>query len=265
MLRFAALACVAVLAGGADAALAATDGSTSASPTIVRQITHVSAHTLNAVGAGGIKANQGTQKSGAFTITKLHAAKRGKLLPVLLAADIAWCDHCAADSWSLAVALSRFGALHGLRQIDTGTYQSTHTGSSPLYDHLQGVSFYRARYSSKLLGLTSVTLQDLNGKPLAHLTKAQGRDLSGFDTAGFLPAFDVGGRYGIVNSGFTPLVLHGQSAATIASRIANGTSSIGQNIDGLANVFSAAICSATGQKPHAVCASPGVRAGGRVL
>ncbi len=265
MLRFIVLGCAALLVLPGGEALAATDGSTPASPSIVRAVTHVSVRTLNAVGAGPIKANQGTQSSGALTITKLSGKSRSGRLPILLAGELAWCPHCAANSWALAVALSRFGTLRGLRQIDTGTYFSTHTGASPRYDDIEGLSFYRARYSSKLLGLVDVTLQDLAGKPLQTLTAPQSADLGRFDTAGVFPAIDAGGRWGFVNSGFNPLDLHGQSAATITAHLAHGSSVVGHDIDGLANVFTAAICSATGGKPHAVCASSGVKAGAKVL
>lgn len=265
MSRLVGLVSAGLLFLGGGQALAATDGSVPASPSIARTITHVSARTLNAVGAGPIKANQGTQQSGAFTITKLHAARRSGKPPILFATDLAWCDHCAANSWALAIALSRFGTFRGLRQINIGSYASTHNGTSPLYDNLEGLSFYGVRYTSKLLSLNEVTLQDKHGRQLQRLTRAQLRDLNSFDTAGYSPAYDIGGRYGFVNSAFTPLLLYKQSAAAIAGTAAAGSAGLGQSIDGLANVLTAAICSATGGKPHAVCVSPGVRAGARVL
>ena len=265
MSRFIALVCTAVVVLGAGEARAATDGSTPASSSIVRVVTHVSLRTLNAVGAGPIKANQGTQSSGAFTITRLSGPASRSKLQILLSGELAWCPHCAADSWALTIALSRFGTLRGLRQINTGTFFSTHSKASPLYDDIQGLSFYGTRYSSKLLGFDDVTLQDRAGKPLQKLTAAQSADLARFDTASVLPALDVGGRWGFVNSGFSPLDLHGQSAATIAAHIAHGSSVVGRDIDGLANVFTAAICSATQGKPHVVCAASGVKAGAKVL
>jgi hypothetical protein len=105
----------------ADAAVR-TDGSTPAPAGIARSVTHVPARTLNQVGAGELAG------PAAFTVLKLHSGplkNHGK--PELLTMNLAWCPHCAADSWSLAIALSRFGALTGLRVIDSGTHYCTLT------------------------------------------------------------------------------------------------------------------------------------------
>lgn len=114
-MRRTVLLCTAVfmLAAGIAQAAPRGDGSTAAPTGIVRLVTHVPSSTLDRVGAGTLPVP---------TVTALHGAPlthSGK--PELLNVDLAWCPHCAADSWALAVALGRFGALLHLRLLDSGT------------------------------------------------------------------------------------------------------------------------------------------------
>ncbi|HEY2006098.1 MAG TPA: DUF929 family protein, partial [Solirubrobacteraceae bacterium] len=103
--------------------------------------------TLNQVGAGKLSA---PSVFGVFKLRR-HLERDGK--PELLTMNLAWCPHCAANSWGLAVALSRFGTLTGLRALDSGTFYCTLVagpctlgGAGPCYPHTHGLSFLRARY-----------------------------------------------------------------------------------------------------------------------
>src|SRR5207302_151896 len=99
---------VAVFLGLAGVAMAAqpTDGSQPAPANIARLVTHVPVSTLNAVGKGDLAGSQ------EFSVTKLSGSElRSNDKPELLAFELAWCPHCAATSWGMAIALSRFGKL----------------------------------------------------------------------------------------------------------------------------------------------------------
>lgn len=228
------------------------DGSRPAPASVTRLVTHVPAGTLDKVGAGPIPSDP------SFAVSKLRGAVvRSAGKPQLLATVFSWCPHCAANSWSLAVALSRFGTLSGVRIIDTGTFY-------PQWHHTHGLSFFRARFTSGYLGFLPVVLQDVKGRSLQSETASEQKAISSFDPNG-APAVDIGGRWGFVGSGYSPAVLTGKSWSQIASRLAKSDTVIAKSVDGLANLFSAAICKVTRGEPTSVCTSHGVVAAARHL
>ncbi|MHB8692450.1 MAG: DUF929 family protein [Solirubrobacteraceae bacterium] len=262
MSRLLGLTCAVFIALSAVAlAAASTDGSKPAPPSLAKLVTHVPASTLDQIGAGPIK----RVVPGVFGIVKLNGAPYGIAKPILLAGELAWCPHCAANDWALAVALSRFGKLRRLRVIDTGTYYANVVHAHPAFSHTQGISFFGASYSSPVLGFQNAVISTVDGKPLQKFTKAQTTALGAFDPNAEFPVADVGGVYGFVGSAFSPGLLHGKSASQIASSLANPSSAVAKSIDGLANVYAAAICVATHGLPTSVCRSKGVVAGAKVL
>ncbi len=198
-----------------------------------------------------------------FQVIKITGApltSHGK--PELVTMNLAWCPHCAANSWALAVALSRFGKLSGLRTIDTGTLFGSKFHAHPAYPHTHGLSFLRAAYHSSLLSLSHLVIQDLNGNPLQKPTRPEQNALHSFDPNGEFPAVDVGGAYGFLNSGYSPGALAHKTWQQIAHSLANPNNPIARRIDGLANLFTAAICRTTNALPAKVCSSSGVVAAG---
>lgn len=246
--------------GVAEAALGG-DGSTPAPARIAQLVTHVPAGTLNQVGAGELSG------PAAFNVFKLHTGQlRSHGKPELLTMNLAWCPHCAANSWSLAVALGRFGALTGLRVIDSGTHYCTLVSDpcaltqspGPCYPHTHGLSFLRARYRSAYLSFAPIVLQDVDGHNIERPTRQQNSALNSFDRQGQTPALDIGGAFGFVNSGFSPGTLAHRSWSQIAGSLAQARNPIARRIDGLANLFTAAICKVTRGHPARVCRSRGV-------
>lgn len=254
-----------VLPVGAAGAAVRGDGSTPAPARIVESVTRVPVSTLNQVGAGELSG------PGAFRVFKLHAGnltRHGK--PELLTMNLAWCPHCAADSWSLAMALSRFGVLTRLRVIDSGTHYCVLVadpcaltgGPAPCFPHTRGLSFLRARYLSSYLSLAPIVLQDVAGHSVEQPTRIENAALNTFDRQGQTPAVDIGGAFGFVNSGFSPGILAHRSWSQIAASLADAHNPIARRIDGLANLFTAAICKVTRGRPAGVCRSRGVVAAG---
>lgn len=266
MVRF-LVVLIALLALPVGMAVAAVrmDGSTPAPAAIVQSVTNVPVSTLNQVGAGELSGGA------AFTVLKLHTGQltsHGK--PELVTMNLAWCPHCAANSWSLAVALSRFGTLTGLRVIDSGTHYCVLLADpcgltsrpSPCYPHTHGLSFLRARYRSSYLSFAPIVLQDVAGRNVEEPTRRQNAALNSFDQQGQTPAVDIGGAFGFVNSGFSPGVLAHRSWSQIAGSLAHAHSPIARRVDGLANLFTAAICRVTRGRPASVCKSRGVAIAG---
>jgi hypothetical protein len=253
LLSILSLAAVLVVAASASYALAVgkSDGSKPLPAAISKAVTTVPAETLDQVGVGKLWSK--------FGITNLggSASAAGKVHVISL--NAAWCPHCAANSWALAVALSRFGALTGLRGIDTGTYFEKVIEAKPAYSHTKGLSFIDAKYVSSLVKFEPVVAYDVNGHKLEHPTGAQASLLKSFNPEKGFPAVAIGDDYGLVGSGYDPAVIADKSATAIAKALAQPSSPIAKAVDGEANVFSAAICAATGDQPEEVCDSAAVK------
>jgi hypothetical protein len=238
-----------------------SDGSTPAPASIVRLVTHVPARTLNAVGAGSVLPES------SFPVFKLGSPLASDGKPELLSLSLAWCPHCAANNWALAVALSRFGTLHGLRVLNTGTYYCKLAANpcslkpAPCYPFTHGLSFFHTGYHSTYLRLREVVIQTVNGKNLQRPSRADVEAVNPFDPgANQAPALDIGGAYGFLNAGYDPGALAHKSWSQIAGSLADPHNAVARHVDGLANLFTAAICSATKGRPASVCRSPGVHA-----
>lgn len=247
-------------AWGHTAKTAKTDGSEPAPAKIARLVTHVPAATLDAVGAGKLLQNDFFGKP-----LDTPLVSQGK--PELLSFNYSWCPHCAAANWGMAVALSRFGKLSGLRVIDSGTHYCTLTASPCLlkpgrcFPHTKGISFFGTHFTSPYLTFVDVIAQDVKGHKLQKPTTTEKAALKQFTQGGSAPAIDFGGALGIGGEFYSPGDLAGKSWSQIAGGLANPHNKIAQRVDGLANFFSAAICrKMTNNQPASVCQSPGVNA-----
>jgi hypothetical protein len=244
-------------AAGATGA-ARSDGSTAAPASVVKAVRSVPSATLDFVGLGALRSGIAlTRLSGAAVAPGSRAT--------VISMNAAWCPHCAANSWALAITLGRFGTLTGLRVIDSGTFYGTFFHANPAYPHTKGLSFLKARYTSRLVSFQPIVLGDRTGRPVQTPTRSQARALRSFDPSGGVPAVYLGGAYGVVGSATSPRLLAGLSAPKIASELADPTSALAPYIDGQANILTAALCVATGQQPASVCGSAGVRAAAATL
>jgi hypothetical protein len=257
--RLAMLAGVAVFAVAPNAwGHAKTDGSEPAPAKIARLVTHVPAATLDAVGAGQLLQNDFFGKPLSSPLTS-----DGK--PELLSFNFSWCPHCAASNWGLAVALSRFGRLSGLRVIDSGTHYCKLAASPCLlkpgrcFPHTKGISFFGAHFTSSYLTFVDVIGQDVNGHKLQTPTPAEKAALK--PMGGGAPTLNFGGVFGAGGEFYSPGDLAGKSWSQIAGGLADPKNKIAQRVDGLANFFSAVICrKMTNNQPASVCQSSGVNA-----
>jgi len=161
----------------------------------------------------------------------------------------------------MAVALSRFGTFTGLGE----------TASSPsdVYPNTATLTFHGASYASTYLSFTAREIQSnqvVNGAyaPLDTLSAADQALFTKYnappytDSAGSIPFIDIGGRYLISGSSYSPQVLQGKTQTQIAAALADPNSAIAKAVDGTANLITAAICQITDGQPGAVCQSPGV-------
>jgi hypothetical protein len=235
-----------------------TDGSVPATAKIARLVTHVPAATLDAVGAGQLLQND-------FFGKPLNSPLTSDGKPELLSFNFSWCPHCAAANWGLAVALSRFGKLTGLRLIDSGTFYCKLAASPCLlkpqrcFPHTKGISFFGSHFTSAYLAFVDVIAQGVNGHKLQTPTPTEKAALKQIGRGA--PTVDFGGVFGTGGEFYSPGDLAGKSWSQIANGLANPHNKIAQRVDGLANFFSAVICrKMTNNQPARVCQSSGVNA-----
>lgn len=221
-------------------------GAQPADATVVNTVTHVSPAVFSAVGTGGVS-NQLKPITGAAVLK----GSDGK--PEIVYIGAGYCPYCAAQRWSMVIALSRFGTFKGL--------QMTHSSTSDVYPNTSTFTFYGSTYTSQYIDFVPVeeTGQDQN-TILQTPTDAQQKLLDTYDTsqyvgneAGGIPFIDYGNRFVSVSSAYSPQLLTGQSWQQIASVLSDPNSVITQNIVGNANYMTATICSLTNNQPASVC------------
>jgi hypothetical protein len=206
-----------------------------ASSLVVRQVTTVPAAVLTGVNPGQ-------------EVTPLRAVKTsgppltigGK--PAIVFVSEESCPFCAAERWSLAIALSHFGTWSHL-----GT---TTSSATDVYPDTATLSFRTAHYQSTELTLRTTELTDNAGRALQAQTPLDNSLISTFDVppyvnsadqSGAVPFLDIANRYVLAGAQYDPQVLAGLSAPQIASQLSNPASPVAAAIDGSAQVIVAAI------------------------
>ena len=221
---------------------------------VVSKVTNVPASTLDKIGDGG----------GAFS-GKIQSVNGGTPLtsggkPEMLYMGAEYCPYCAAERWSMIVALSRFGTFSGLSTV--------HSSTTDTPSNLSTFTFHGSSYTSKYLTFTPVETQTnipdkSNGgyTQLETPTKDQSALLTKYDvppyvpsgSEGAIPFIDFGNKYLIAGASYNPQVLSGLTWAQIASDLKNPDSPVAKAIGGTANHITAAICKMTGNQPASAC------------
>jgi len=217
---------------------------------VQQQVTSVPAATFNAVRAGSA--------TGLTTVTGQPALTMdGK--PEVLYMGGEYCPYCAAERWALAAAVSRFGTLSGLSLI--------HSSPTDVYASTPTLSFATASYTSKYLAFVPVEWFGEASDPStpfghAYLKQPTARQQGLFARYGdgAIPFVDIGNRYILPQVQYIPSALAGLSWTQIAAAMRDPSSSVAKDIDGAANIITAAICSLTNGQPGGVCHSAGVKA-----
>jgi hypothetical protein len=183
--------------------------------------------------------------------TSIGRGVDGKPLVTYVGAE--YCPYCAAERWSLAVALSRFGTFSGL--------SGTHSAGNDVYPNTQTLSFYGSHYSSPYVDFQSVELasnQAAGGsyQTLQTPTAQENSLVSAYDSNGSIPFLDIANRYVVTGASFSPQLLQGLTRSEIAAQLSNPKSAVAQAIDGTANEITAAIVAVTGNQPASIASSP---------
>ena len=217
---------------------------------VQRQVTGVPAAAFDTVGAGTATGFNAVAGQPALTAG-------GK--PELLYMGGQYCPFCAAERWALAAAVSRFGTLSGLSLI--------HSSPADVNPSTPTLSFENARYSSKYLAFVPVEWFGQAADPstpFGHVylqrPTAQQQALFTRYGGGSIPFVDIGNRYLLPQVQYDPAALAGLSWTQVAAAMHDPASPVAKDIDGAANVITAAICTLTHGQPGGVCQSAGVKA-----
>jgi thiol-disulfide isomerase/thioredoxin len=172
--------------------------------------------------------------------------------PELLYIGAEFCPYCAAERWSMAVALSRFGTLNNVKL--------TQSASNDAYPNTATLDFVDTTYDSKYLSFTPIENEDRDHKPLEPVSKAQNAlwgkytAVLGAKSQGY-PFLDFGNKYAFEGPTFLPTSLAHLTQAQIAAKLASPTDPAAKDINGSANMLTAAICGMTNNQPANVCTS----------
>ena len=248
---------------GSSSGASASNGPTGTALTsLVNQTTSVPASVLDQVGDGGsqVTAKPITLNGG----TPLTSG--GK--PEVLYMGAEYCPFCAAERWSMIVALSRFGTFSGL--ATTHSASKNGSGQAEVYPNTSTWTFANAKYTSNYLTFTPVEMQTNIPDPstggytnlqtptseqqaLMNKWNAPPYVPSGYQ--GSIPFIDFGNKYMISGASYNPQVLAGKTWAQISAALHDPSSQIAQAVNGTANYITAAICKLTGNQPATACTS----------
>jgi hypothetical protein len=215
---------------------------------VLAAVTGVSPSVSSTVGAGGVADPLEAISGSPAALT----GSSGKPEVFYLGAE--FCPYCAAERWSVVIALSRFGTFTNLHittsDSNPGDFPNTHT-----------FTFYGSSYSSPYLDFAPIETNDRNDNPLQTPSAAEGTLASTYDTspysssAGGIPFQDYGNRYIVSGSGVNPELLQGMTWQQIAVTLTDTSSKVAQPIIGDANWLTAGICKLTGDQPTSVCSA----------
>ncbi|MDH2900770.1 MAG: DUF929 family protein [archaeon] len=208
------------------------------SSALYNNLTSVSFSTLASVGSG-----QGVSSSAMNSITGSSLTFQGK--PEVLYIGAEYCPFCAAERWSMIVALSKFGNFSGIEYM-----QSSSTDKFP---NTATFSFLGANYSSQYISFVPVEYEDRSGAPLQTVSSSEQALWTKYDSGGSIPFIDLANQYSIVGAQYQPSTLSGLNWTQIASQLNNPNSVVAKAIDGAANTLISAICKIDGGSPNSVC------------
>jgi hypothetical protein len=224
---------------------------TPVSPTVLSDLSGVSVSTLNQVG----------KTSGVISPTSISGSPltlNGK--PEVLYMGAEYCPFCAAERWSIIVALDKFGNFTGIQYMESS--------ATDIFPSTPTFTFVSAAYTSKYVTFVTVEQADRSDNPLQTATTDETALLTGYDKCattgqnGGIPFIDFANSY-VVNCGsqYSPAALRVGNLQTgapynwtqIAPQLNNASSVFAQNIDGTANSIISAICKIDGNTPSSVC------------
>jgi hypothetical protein len=163
-----------------------------------------------------------------------------------------YCPYCAAERWSLIMAMSRFGAYTDLRLMKSGD-------APEAFPQTNTFTFQHSTYSSQYVDWASVETADRTGAALQTATPDQLAIVNKYDAApytdqtGSIPFVTYANQYITIGAGFQNSSIQDLTWQEIASKLSDPNDPVTKNIVGNANYLTAAICQSTNNEPASVC------------
>ena len=203
------------------------------SSSLYQNLSGVSFQTLSSIGVpSGV--TPPTSISGA------HLNQSGK--PEILYIGAEFCPYCAAERWSLVVALSKFGNFTGLEYMR----------SAPNDYNVTTLTFVNSTYVSPYVAFVSVENENVNHAPLQSVNAVEQQLWNQYNPNSY-PFVYMDGKYIITSSQYSFGVLNNLNWTQIGSQLNNPSSKVAQSIDGAANTLISAICKIDNGQPATVC------------
>jgi thiol-disulfide isomerase/thioredoxin len=203
------------------------------SSALYQNLTDVSFSTLSSIGTDSATYPTPISSSSPLTLD-------GK--PEILYIGAEFCPFCAAERWSLVIALAKFGNFSNLEYMRSAANDG----------NIATLTFLNVNYTSKYVAFVSVENEDRNRNPLQATTQTEQQLWDKYDANSY-PFIDIGGEYIITSSQFPYSDLYGLNWTQIASQLNNPGSSVAKAIDGAANTLISVICKVDGGNPGSVC------------
>jgi uncharacterized membrane protein len=204
------------------------------SSALYNNLSGVSASTLSSIGSG-------TTSTGLTRVSGSALTNGG--LPEILYMGGDYCPFCAAERWSMVVALSKFGTFQNLGYMISAANDQ----------NLSTVTFYQSSYTSNYISFVEVELYDRAHNALQTPTQQEQSLLNQYDSGGSIPFVDIGNQYVLVGAQYQTPVLSGLSWTQIGSQLNDPNSAVAKSVDGAANALITAICKIDGGQPSSVC------------
>ncbi len=188
--------------------------------------------------------------------TKLPASNKVLLLggkPEVLYIGAEFCPYCAAERWSLVMALSKFGTFHNV--LGTTSSSTDVNASTPTF------SFYKSTYTSPYLSFvpvetetnTKATLQNPNAAQSAIWAKWDAPPYVSAADEGSIPFIYVGGKYLVTAVSYDASHIAGWQMLAAVSYMTAGNNTTSKGAEAVAGYFISDLCTLTHNKPAAVC------------
>jgi len=241
---------------------------------IVKAVTEIPASVYNKVGVTSSVARVTPPASVKGQPPLLFAGPHGVKAPGVFYYGAEWCPYCAAERWAVVAALSRFGTWSNLG--------ATHSSLTDVYPGTPSFTFAKASLANAPLELraierySNVQLASGGYQNLMVPTRQEEELFTKYDTwtyipgmsasqNGSIPFMDIGNKYLVSGSSYSPSILTGLTASEIAHGLTDTTNPATQAIVATANYLTAAVCQITKGNPGSVCDSAGVKAANVVM
>jgi hypothetical protein len=226
--------------------------STPVDTTTLKEVTSVDSGFLSTIGTGGV-ANPFSKIQNASPILNGPTGK-----PEVFYYGAEFCPNCAAERWSIVVAMSRFGTFKTLAESTSSSTDS--------YPNTSTFTFYKSSYTSSYIDFVPLENEDQQQNILQTPTTDQQQILTHYTVSGF-PFMDIGDRYILTGASYDPATLRSNpqdqnssplSHQDIAAQLST-TNQLSKDILGTANYLTAATCAITNNQPATVCSDSAIQ------